>query len=51
MLVAESQVLFRPCRRLALSGETTSGGAGTRAARQVMLGAWGLVDQQNNRGW
>jgi hypothetical protein len=26
-------------------------GAGMRAARQVMLSTWGLVDQQNNRGW
>jgi hypothetical protein len=26
-------------------------GAGMRAARRVMLSTWGLVDQQNNRGW
>eukprot|EP01048_Picozoa_sp_COSAG05_P008526 COSAG05_NODE_652_length_8074_cov_668.123009_2_plen_135_part_00 len=24
---------------------------GTTAARRVLLGRWGLVDQQNNRGW
>ena len=33
--------------------ETLNGGygAGMRAAREVMLSKWGLVDQQNNRGW
>lgn len=42
-------------RRLVATGATeqSSGGlgAGMRAARRVVLSTWGLVDQQNNRGW
>jgi hypothetical protein len=39
-------VVYRP-------PETLNGGygVGMRAAREVMLSKWGLVDQQNNRGW
>ena len=36
-------------RRLTASAPAV--GAGTRAARRVVLNTWGLVDQQNNRGF
>lgn len=39
-------------RRLTIGpGGAARGGPGTRAAKALMLSTWGLVDQQNNRGF
>ena len=53
---ATSARLYAPAleclRRLVVCGAADSSrGVGMRTAKRVMLSTWGLVDQQNNRGW
>ena len=45
-------VLRRPVDEVLLGGAAAmAASVGTSAARDVVFGRWGLVDQQNNRGW
>ena len=52
MVVFPDAPALEGLRRLAVGpGGVAVEGPGTRAAKKCMLGTWGLVDQQNNRGF
>ena len=44
-------VLRRPVDEVLIGGAAAMAAVGTSVARDVVFGRWGLVDQQNNRGW